>query len=276
MGPLGQVASYDAAARGHPRKTSRSTLLGAEVRNVQHHSPSRGPASGHDLQVAGPGDHVAGRSLHLLGVVALHETLAFGVVHASARASESLLQNGARKHGLSGEESRRVKLQHLHVPQLQPGPVAHGHAVSGLLPGRGGYLVHRRWPPRRDDHDTGSSTYTSPVITSRTVTPASSPSPSNSRSRALVSPNSLGPDALHLLQQLAHDLHAREITFVHRTVEVLATECLLADAAVLRPVEETSYAGLEFLDRPRRIIHKRPGHLLIVEVFAAFQGIPEM
>src|SRR5215213_3861546 len=115
MGPLARSLPMMRLREVIPgKRCSTSSAPRCEMSSIT--PPSRGPAAGHDLQVAGPGDHVAGRPFHPFGVVALHEALAFGVVHAGARAPEALFEDGAREHGLSGEETRRVKLEHLHVP----------------------------------------------------------------------------------------------------------------------------------------------------------------
>ena len=76
--------------------------------------------------------------------------------------------------------------------------------------------------------------------------------------------------------EVRHDLDAGEIALVHRAVEALAGERLLVDRAVGVAVEQAADAVFELDDPVGRIVHQRPGELLIIEKLAALDRVVEM
>ncbi len=146
-----EVTTYLTRAGNHAREGALH-LLDAEMGDVEIHSALLRAPAGHNLHVAGAGDHVARRALEPLGIVPLHEALAEPVVQVRSRAAQPLFEDRTGETRLTRKQACRVKLQHLHVAHLKPGPVAHRHAVTCLLAGGGRYLVHSGAAPGGDHH----------------------------------------------------------------------------------------------------------------------------
>ena len=83
------------------------------------------------------------------------------------------------------------------------------------------------------------------------------------------SPNTCSREAIH-------DLDAGEIALVDRAVVALAGERLLVDLAVGVAVEEAAVARLELEHAAGRLVHERPGELLVVDQRAALEGVVEV
>ena len=97
-------------------------LFPGQVGDIEEYAAVRAPPPLQDLGCDRPGNHVPGREFHPLGVVDLHEPLAFAVEEHAAFAADGLGHEPAP--GIVREyRAGRVELDHLHVDQLRPGPV---------------------------------------------------------------------------------------------------------------------------------------------------------
>ncbi len=166
-----------------------------------------------------------------------------------------------------------MKLQHLHVSHLKPGPVAHRHAVARLLAGGGRYLVHSGAATGGNHHHASAE--------DRQLTRANVEY-GHSRDTALTVEHHVErarvrqlarTQAEHLVTQPAHDLDARLVAAMYGAAEVLRRERLLVDRAVGVAVEEAAHPCLQLVDNAGSVLNERPRQLLIVDVPAALERV---
>ena len=138
-----QVEAVIVAALHHAGEAALDERV-VQMADVDVDAAARRAAAGHDLQVAGARDHVAGGAFHLLRIVALHVALAQAVEEARARAAQAFLEQAAGGDGAAHQQAGRMELQHLHVDESRAGAEAHRHAVAGLFERGRGDAVHVR------------------------------------------------------------------------------------------------------------------------------------
>ena len=114
--------------------------VGRQVRDVEEDAAARRAAALGHLGVDRARDDVAGRELHPLGVVALHEALAVRVAEHAALAAHGLGHQQARD-ARRPDHPGRVELDELHVDELRARLVGERVAVAGALPRVRGDLV---------------------------------------------------------------------------------------------------------------------------------------
>ena len=134
-------------------------LLGILVGDVEEHVVL---APLLHLRVDGAGHHVAGRQLHALRVVALHEALSGEVAQYAAVAAHGLRdQEVGAVAGV--EECGGVELDELHVLHRALGAVDHRYAVAGGDQRVGGCLVDGAHAPRGHQRDAGEELVDAPL-----------------------------------------------------------------------------------------------------------------
>ena len=125
--------------------------LGRLVRDVEEGAPMRAPAPFLDLGVDRARDHVAGRKLHPLRIVPLHEALAARVPEQAPLAAHRLGDQEAL-HAGRPDHPGRMELHEFHVDQLGARFERQGVAVRGVFPGIRRDLVGLA-DSARGDHD---------------------------------------------------------------------------------------------------------------------------
>ena len=80
----------------------------------------------------------------------------------------------------------------------------------------------------------------------------------------------------HLLCQPVHDFDSGQVAFVHSPVEGLPGERFLMNCAIRVAIKKTAVPVFQFSDPSRRVRNQCPGKLLVIDPFAAFDGVAKM
>ena len=275
-GAAREIAPEVAAAAHHAAERALD-VLGAEVRDVDPHAAVRGTPPLVDLHERGARDEIAGGALHAGGIVALHEPLAPPVEQVAACPAQPFLEQRAGHERAGDDETGGMELHHLHVAQLEPGPIRERDPVRRFV-GRarhdlvhGGPTAHREQGGARGDRRQGA-------VTDGEHESARGPAlgvAQQLEGAALLEHGHVGA-RLHLLAEPVHDLDAGEIALVDGAVVTLAGERLLVDAPLGRPIEEAAVARLQLQHAARGLAAQRPHHLLIVDPSPALQRVGEV
>src|SRR5262245_5633111 len=80
----------------------------------------------------------------------------------------------------------------------------------------------------------------------------------------------------NLLHQPIYDLDPGKIALVHGAIKGLASKSLAMQRPVRVTIEETTDLVLQLLYALDSLAHERPGHVLVGQPFATFDGIHEV
>ncbi len=229
------------------------------------------------LGIDAPADQIAGRAFALV-VIVEHEPLTGVVDQLTTRAAQAFFQNGAGHPGvIARQKARGVELHHLHVAQRQASAQRHGEAVHGLV-ARGRVVLVHGWPAAGGhQHALGAD---------EPKTPGAHVDHQNTRqgravfrrdqTHGAVFLQLLDARGQHLFHQTVDDFDARQIALVNGAVGGLAREGLLVQRSVGVPVKEAADFVFQLADAHHGLFAKPPGHVLIGQPFAAFDGVHEV
>ena len=80
----------------------------------------------------------------------------------------------------------------------------------------------------------------------------------------------------HLLRQPVHDFDSGQVAFVHSPVEGLPGERFLMNCTVRVAIKETAVPVFEFPNPSRCVRNQGPGKVLVIDPFAAFDGVAKV
>ena len=176
-------------------------------------------------------------------VVMCHEAIPRAIEQITASTAQTLFKHRARHAGIrSTQQTRRMELNHFHIPEFEAITQSHCQTITGLVTGWRVKFVHGGPTP-------GGKQYS--LRLDQTIGSSSHVDEQHPRySGAIGSGNQLNGTMLfhllniqgtNLLHQTIDDLNARQICFMNSTVKTLTSKSFLMQRTIWVSVKETPH-----------------------------------